>query len=113
MCRTGQTSNLTIPTFPLLVYIKMSAVIHPTVQIFNDKFKCGRNVRIDCFCVISGDVEIGDNVHIGVQACLFGSSGKIRIGSHAGVGVGSTIFTATDDLVGPYLGGGPCEPPEY
>lgn len=87
-------------------------VIHPTVQIFGEKLKVGQNVRIDAFCVISGDVEIGDNVHISCGVYLYGSSGKITIGNYAGISAGCCVFTATDDFVEGYLTG-PCVPDEY
>lgn len=87
-------------------------MIHETVQIFGNNVRVGLNVRIDPYCVLSGDIEIGDNVHIACGTYLFGGSGKIRIANYAGISAGCALYTATDD----YMGGcliGPQVPLKY
>jgi acetyltransferase-like isoleucine patch superfamily enzyme len=56
----------------------------------------GDNVRIDPYVYISGEVEIGSNVHICAGAILGGRAG-IRLGDWTFVGYGSKIFTGSED----------------
>ena len=57
----------------------------------------GNNVRIDDFSVLSGNITVGDYVHISAYAALYGKNG-IRIGNFCGVSPRSTVFSATDDF---------------
>ena len=60
----------------------------------------GNNVRIDDFCILSGKITIGSNIHIGIILEDFtGISGR------------STIYSAMDDFGGDYLIG-PIHPEE-
>lgn len=71
----------------------------------------GDNVRIDDFCIISGNVSIGSNIHISAYVALYGSKGII-IEDYAGISSRSTIYSAMDDFSGDYLVG-PVHPKEY
>lgn len=51
--------------------------------------------RIDDFCVLTGNVEIGARVHISPFVFLGGSGGCIRLMSDSGVGSHSSLFTKT------------------
>jgi acetyltransferase-like isoleucine patch superfamily enzyme len=62
----------------------------------------GDNVRIDDFCLVSGELTIGSHVHIGAYSALFGSFG-IEMGDCTGLSPRCTIFSATDDFGGNYL----------
>ena len=42
------------------------------------KISIGSNVRIDDFCILSGNITIGSNVHISAYTALFGG-GEIII----------------------------------
>lgn len=90
--------------------------IHSSVIMFNpERITIGKNVRIDCFCVLSaGDegIEIGDNVHIASGSQIFGHSAKVKIGSFSGLSARVTIFTASDDFIEGYLAG-PTIPDKY
>ena len=45
-------------------------------SIYNpERISIGSNVRIDDFCIISGDVKIGSYNHIASYTCLFGQYG--------------------------------------
>lgn len=55
----------------------------------------GDGARIDDFCVITGNVEIGARVHISPFVFLGGSGGCIRLMSDSGVGSHSSLFTKT------------------
>ena len=56
----------------------------------------GENCRIDPFVTITGDVTIGNNVHIGVGVCIFGGGG-VTIGDCVSLSPGCKIFSATED----------------
>lgn len=74
-------------------------------SIYNpEKIKLGNNIRIDDFCILSGEITIKDNVHISAHCSLYGSSGII-IGDYSGISPGCTIFSATDDFSGNYMVG--------
>ena len=62
----------------------------------------GDNVRIDDFCILSGNITIGSNVHISAYVALYGSKG-ITLEDYTGISPRSTIFSAMDDFGGDYL----------
>lgn len=62
----------------------------------------GDNVRIDDFCIISGNISIGSNVHISAYVALYGSKG-ITIEDYAGVSAKTIIYSAVDDFGGEFL----------
>ena len=62
----------------------------------------GDNVRIDDFCILSGNITIGSNVHISAYVALYGSMG-ITLEDYTGISPRSTIFSAMDDFGGDYL----------
>jgi acetyltransferase-like isoleucine patch superfamily enzyme len=59
----------------------------------------GSNVRIDDFCILSGNIIIGDYVHIAAGVKLYASSG-IKIGNFCGISANSIIYTVVDDFSG-------------
>ena len=62
----------------------------------------GSNVRIDDFCILSGEISLGSYVHISAFCGLYGSKG-IEIGDFSGISPNSLIFSAVDDFSGAYL----------
>jgi len=42
-----------------------------------EKISVGDNVRIDDFCILSGDITIGSNIHISAYVALYGTKGII------------------------------------
>lgn len=67
-----------------------------------EKISVGNNVRIDDFCIISGDVTLGNNVHISAYSALYGAEG-IEFKDHSGCSARTTIYSAMDDFSGDYL----------
>lgn len=59
----------------------------------------GDNVRIDDFCILSGNICIGNYVHISAYSVLYGGA-RIIIGDFCGMSPRSTIFSQTDDFSG-------------
>ena len=62
----------------------------------------GNNVRIDDFCILSGDISIGSQVHISAYSALYGKFGII-MDDYTGLSPRCTIFSAMDDFSGEYL----------
>jgi len=67
-----------------------------------DKISVGDNVRIDDFCIISGNVTLGNNVHISAYSALYGAEG-IEFKDNSGCSARTTIYSAMDDFSGDYL----------
>tara|TARA_B100000989_G_scaffold282906_1_gene248371 strand:- start:209 stop:769 length:561 start_codon:yes stop_codon:yes gene_type:complete len=59
--------------------------------------------RIDDFCVISGTVTLGRNVHIAVQCNLAGGEPGITMDDFAGLAYGVQVFAQSDDYSGKHL----------
>ncbi len=67
-----------------------------------DNISIGDNVRIDDFCILSGNVTLGSNIHISAHVSLYGAGG-IVMEDFTGVSPYSAIFSAMDDFSGEYL----------
>jgi len=67
-----------------------------------DKISIGDNVRIDDFCILSGDIMLGSYIHIAAYCALYGSFG-IEMENYTGLSPRCTIFSASDDFSGDYL----------
>ncbi len=67
-----------------------------------NKISLGSNVRIDDFCILSGNIDIGSNVHISAYTSLFGG-GLIKIGDYCGCSMRCTLISASDDFSGNYM----------
>lgn len=67
-----------------------------------DKIKIGNNVRIDDFCLLSGNIVIKNNVHISAYTSLYGG-GEIIIGNYCGCSPRCTLLSASDDFSGEYM----------
>lgn len=77
----------------VLVSDKASIYNHSEIQI-------GDYSRIDDFCVISGKVSIGRNVHIAVFCNVAGGEKGIFIEDFAGLAYGCHVFSQSDDYSG-------------
>ena len=67
-----------------------------------EKMSFGDNVRIDDFCILSGNIEIGNNVHISAYTALYGKYG-IKIGNYCGCSPRCTLLSGSDDFSGEYM----------
>lgn len=72
----------------------------------------GDKVRVDDFCILSGNIEIGNYVHIAAHVCLFGGVAGISIGDFAGVSSRCSVYAESDDYCGNYFTN-PTLPNEY
>lgn len=80
------------------VRISTRAAIYDAAQI-----EIGDNSRIDDFCIISGRVSIGRNVHIAVFCNVAGGSEGIIFDDFSGLAYGCQVFTQSDDYSGKSL----------
>jgi len=62
----------------------------------------GDNVRIDDFCILSGNIVLGSNIHISPYVVLYGANG-IEMQDYTGISARSTVYSAMDDFGGDYL----------
>jgi acetyltransferase-like isoleucine patch superfamily enzyme len=76
-----------------------------------ENMSIGDNVRIDDFCILSGKITIGSNIHISAYVALYGAGGII-MEDYTGISPRSTIYSAMDDFSGNYLIG-PIHPTDY
>lgn len=66
------------------------------------KISIGDNVRIDDFCVLSGEIMLGSHIHIAVYCAIYGSFG-VEMEDYTGLSPRCTVFSATDDFSGNFL----------
>ncbi|AWI33416.1 acyltransferase [Helicobacter apodemus] len=64
-----------------------------------DKISLGSNVRIGSFCILSGDICIGNYVHIASYVFLNGGAG-IEMRDFSSVSSGVKVFTQSSDFKG-------------
>jgi len=67
-----------------------------------EEIEIGDNVRIDDFCILSGNIKLGSHIHISAYSALYGRFG-IGIDDYSGLSSRCTIFSATDDFSGEWL----------
>jgi acetyltransferase-like isoleucine patch superfamily enzyme len=60
----------------------------------------GDNSRIDDFCVLSGDIDIGKNVHITTHCAITSTREPIVISDYVVIALGTYIFSSVDDFSG-------------
>lgn len=60
----------------------------------------GNNVRIDDFCILSGNITIMDYVHISASVLLFGGNAGIVINDYVGISSRSAVYAESDDYSG-------------
>lgn len=68
------------------------------------KISIGDNVRIDDFCILSGEVKLGSHIHVSPYVALYGAMG-IEFEDFTGISAHSVVYSAMDDFGGDYLVG--------
>ncbi|MGB4414204.1 MAG: acyltransferase [Paludibacter sp.] len=67
-----------------------------------ERISIGNDVRIDDFCILSGEITIANHVHIGAYCALYGAYG-IEMEDYTGLSPRCTVFSGTDDFSGDFL----------
>lgn len=76
-----------------------------------EKISIGNNVRIDDFCILSGDIKIGNHVHIAAFGAYYGAAG-IQIDDFSTTSSRVTIYSQSDDYSGESMSN-PMIPDKY
>ena len=85
-------------------YIGKNVKISTKASIYNTELiEIGDNSRIDDFCVISGKVKLGRNVHISPLCLIAGGMEGVTIEDFTGLAYGVKVFTRSDDYSGETL----------
>jgi galactoside O-acetyltransferase len=58
----------------------------------------GPSSRVDDFCIISGNVQIGNHCHLGPFGILSGKNGLIKIGNNVGISARASIYSGTENF---------------
>jgi acetyltransferase-like isoleucine patch superfamily enzyme len=78
--------------------------ISDKASIYNaNQIEIGDYSRIDDFCVVSGKVTIGRNVHITPKCLLAGGEQGLFIDDFCALAYGAMVFTQSDDYSGATL----------
>lgn len=77
-----------------------------------DQIEIGDNCRIDDFCVVSGRVTLGRNVHLAVFCNLAGGEPGVVMNDFSGLAYACHVFTQSDDYSGATLTN-PTVPDKY
>jgi len=79
-------------------------LISDRASIYNPQLiEIGDHSRIDDFCVVSGHVTIGRNVHIAVFCNVAGGEKGVFIADFAGLAYGCHVFSQSDDYSGRFM----------
>jgi len=75
--------------------------ISDVASIYNpEQIEIGDNSRIDDFCVISGVVKLGRNVHITPMCLIAGGDKGVFMGDFSALAYGVKVFSQSDDYSG-------------
>lgn len=77
-----------------------------------DKISLGEYVRIDDFVILSGNIKIGNFVHLSAFSSITGGNVGVEIGDFCGMSSYSKIFALSDDFIDGFLIG-PCVPSDF
>jgi acetyltransferase-like isoleucine patch superfamily enzyme len=92
-----QTSLVAMGFNRLGVNVKIS----DKASIYNPELmEVGDHTRIDDFCVISGKVTLGRNVHIAIFCNIGGGEIGVTLEDFSGLAYGCHVFTQSDDYSG-------------
>lgn len=81
--------------------IGTNVLISKKASIYGIKnIKIGSNVRVDDFCVLSGNIELGNYVHIATATLLFGGSIGIELEDYTAISSRSALYAESDDYTG-------------
>ncbi|WP_369434049.1 acyltransferase [Psychromonas sp. MME1] len=87
--------------------------ISDKASLYNtEMISIGANSRIDDFCLISGNVTIGRNVHIAAYCNIAGGAPGVKFDDFSGLAYGCHVFSQSDDYSGKTLTN-PTVPDKY
>lgn len=77
-----------------------------------DNIIIGDNVRIDDFCILSGNIKIGNYVHISACVCMFAGETGIELSDFVSVSSRCAVYAKSDDYSGAVMSN-PMVPIKY
>ena len=91
----------------------VDVLISDKASIYNpEQISIGDHSRIDDFCVVSGRVNIGRNVHIAVFCNVAGGTEGVTLDDFSGLAYGCQVFSQSDDYSGATMTN-PTVPSQY
>lgn len=83
------------------LYIGKNVKVSKQAAIYNhEQISIGDNSRIDDFCIVSGKVDIGRNIHITPQCLIAGGEKGIILEDYVTLAYGVKVFSQSDDYSG-------------
>lgn len=81
-----------------------NVLISRNISIYGaENISIGDNVRIDDFSILSGNIFIGNNIHISAGVYMFAGDAGIEIGDFSGISSKTVIYAISDDFNGSFL----------
>ena len=68
-----------------------------------ENISIGNNVRIDDFCILSGNVSIGNYVHINPYSGVFAGEAGVTFEDYSNLSSRIAIYAVSDDYSGEYM----------
>lgn len=68
-----------------------------------NNIEIGNNVRIDDFCILSGNIKIGDYVHIAAATLLYGGEDGIILKDFSCLSSRCAVYAISDDYSGNFM----------
>lgn len=69
----------------------------------NENISIGNNVRIDDFCILSGNIVLGDYIHISAYTALYGGKAGIFVSDYSTISSRVSIYSSNDDYSGEHM----------
>lgn len=80
------------------VLISRKASLYGVKQI-----SVGSNVRVDDFCILSGNIKLENYIHIAAHTLLYGGEAGIYIDSYSTISSNGAVYAISDDYSGEYM----------
>jgi galactoside O-acetyltransferase len=93
-----ELKDLGLKSFGKNVLISKKASIYSP-----DSISIGNNIRIDDFCILSGNIEIQNYIHIGPGAYIFAGHAGVILKDFSGLSSKVAVYAITDDYSGEAL----------
>jgi len=77
-----------------------------------EEMSFGDNVRIDDFCILSGNLKFGSYIHIAAGCYLYGGKEGVEMMDFSGLSSRVSVYSASDDYTGKTLTN-PMVPEKY
>lgn len=84
-----------------LKYYGKNVKISRNAKFYNvEKISVGDNVRIDDFCILSGNITLGNNIHIAAYSAIYGGNLGVIIDDYANLSSRVSVYAVSDDYTG-------------